>query len=193
MPHFGFDLDNTLIDYSESCRQYALLNCLPPVSNVQELKKLLRRNLIETDEWTAAQSWIYGEGLKFANLSFYSLEFVNLIVSNKWEVSIHSHKSMTGPEQFGKVPIRELMQDWINRSKLSVFFTLGSNLHFYDNLNAKISGIKNSKLTHYIDDLPKVFLHELYPRQVCSFLYRTQDKRLTWVNPVSNFQEIVVD
>ena len=174
MPHFGFDLDNTLIDYSESCRQYALMNNLTPISNVLELKKVLRPNHIETEAWTAAQSWIYGEGLKFAQFSDYALDFVQSLADKSWKISVHSHKSVTGPARFGQVPIRQLMQDWITKSDLSLFFASNLSLNFYDSLDAKINGIRKSKLTHYIDDLPKV-LDNLAKRNPSMILVRFED------------------
>jgi phosphoserine phosphatase len=43
--HFGFDLDNTLIDYSESCREYTKQHGLSEVSSVDQLRRLLNSDI----------------------------------------------------------------------------------------------------------------------------------------------------
>jgi hypothetical protein len=85
------------------------------------------------------------------------------------------------------------MIDWLNSSELQNFFKIDSNIFFYDDLDSKVWGIANSELESYIDDLPKVFKHRNYPRQIRSYLYRSFDRELDWTINISNLKDIRLD
>lgn len=191
--HFGFDLDNTLIDYSFSCREYAEQSGLPKVTTIGELRELLKAGRDESETWTSAQSWIYGEGLQYAFISESSINFLKTLVEKGWTASIHSHKTEFGPSAYGRVPFRALMQDWLELSPLKHFFDLNSNVYFYADLDSKILGITVSKLDCYVDDLPRIFRHPEYPRSTRSYLYRSRDEELDWVHSIHSFEEIKID
>jgi hypothetical protein len=191
--HFGFDLDNTLIDYSDSCRQYSQQHGLSEVSSVHELRRLLNSDIESSTAWTSAQSWIYGVGLQYAFISHFAINLLEKLLHKDWQLSIHSHKTKFGPAAYGSVPFRELMIDWLNSSELQNFFKIDSNIFFYDDLDSKVWGIANSDLESYIDDLPKVFKHRNYPRQIRSYLYRSFDRELDWTINISNLKDIRLD
>lgn len=193
MSHFGFDLDNTLIDYSDSCRQYSQQHGLSEVSSVHELRRLLNSDIESSTAWTSAQSWIYGVGLQYAFISHFAINLLEKLLHKDWQLSIHSHKTKFGPAAHGSVPFRELMIDWLNSSELQNFFRIDSNIFFYDDLDSKVWGIANSDLESYIDDLPKVFKHRNYPRQIRSYLYRSFDRELDWTINISNLKDIRLD
>jgi hypothetical protein len=190
VPHFGFDLDNTLVDYSESCRQYAKQHGIPEVSSTNELRSLLNSEIESGANWTSAQSWIYGVGLHYASISDFATNLLEQLLQNGWRLSIHSHKTESGPTAYGSVPFRKLMIDWLSASELRNFFNLDSNVFFYGDLDSKVLGIATSDLAIYIDDLPKVFKHVDYPRQVRSYLYRSFDTELDWTIKISSFKDI---
>lgn len=193
MSHFGFDLDNTLIDYSESCRQYSKQHGLPEVSSTDGLRSLLNSEIESGAAWTSAQSWIYGVGLYYASISHFATNLLEKLLQNGWQLSIHSHKTEYGPTAYGSVPFRELMIGWLSASELRNFFNLDSNIFFYDDLDSKVLGIADSNLEIYIDDLPKVFKHVHYPRQVRSYLYRSFDRELDWTIKISSFEDISLE
>lgn len=193
MRHFGFDLDNTLIDYSQSCVQYTEQENLPVCTNVKNLRKMLKPGDADTSQWTRAQSWIYGEGLKYAIVESEAILFLKSLVNKGWQISIHSHKTQFGPLVFGRVPLRKLMTDWINNSILSTYFTIHSNVNFYDDLDSKVRGIASSNLNCYVDDLYRVFEHPNYPRHVKSYLYQDFHQDLDWLIEIDSFQDIHID
>jgi hypothetical protein len=63
---FGFDLDNTLVDYSISAQIYSRSNNLEKCEDISSLRSLLKTNDPTGRRWQEAQSWIYTEGLSFA-------------------------------------------------------------------------------------------------------------------------------
>lgn len=190
---FGFDLDNTLIDYSISCMRYAEQNNLPKVSNIGQLRELLKNGRGESELWTSAQSWIYGIGLQYAFVSESSINLLQTLVEKGWGVSIHSHKTEFGPSAYGRAPLRKLMKDWLESSTLKSFFNLESNVNFYTELDSKIFGIADAKLDCYVDDLPRIFRHQEFPRSIRSYLYRSHDEELDWVHSIYSFEEIEID
>lgn len=193
MAHFGFDLDNTLLDYSLSCTTYAKLKDFPNANSIHELKNILRSNSSKEDLWTLAQSWLYGEGLNYVELAPGALDFLNWLLDNNWRISIHSHKSQFSPEEFGHIPLRQLMIEWFCNSPLKDLFSLDSNLFFYDDLNAKVLGIRSSNLNAYVDDLSSIFRHPLYPKFIPSYLYQGNCVDLPWLKTIQHFSEIKND
>jgi len=191
--HFGFDLDNTLIDYSQSCMRYTEQENLPICTNIKQLRKMLKPSDTETSQWTRAQSWIYGEGLKYAIVVGEAKILLESLVNQGWQISIHSHKTQFSPSAFGHVPLRQLMTEWIENSILSTFFVIDSNLNFYDDLDSKVRGIESSNLNCYVDDLYRVFRHPSYPSHVKSYLYQDHHRDLDWLIEIASFQEIRID
>ena len=192
MPHFGFDLDNTLIDYSESCKEYSRMFGLPYVNSIGELRKILKPLDRESEEWTRAQSWIYGAGLQFARFNDGSLNLIQNLLNASWECTIHSHKTEFGPVKFGAVPFRKLMRSWLESSALANLMAIEKSVFFYSSIEDKVSGILRSKVTHFVDDLPKVFLTNGFPQSITCFLYKSEDARLNWVSKINEFKEIQI-
>jgi len=190
MKHFGFDLDNTLVDYSKSCATYCIKNGIPIMHTIGELRSYLKPEKVDTENWTMAQAWLYTEGIEFATISDGAIEFIDELSDNGWKLSIHSHKTQNIPLKFGGTPLRINFINWFNNSPLEQHFQIGNNLFFYDSLIEKLEGISNSNLSHYVDDLPKVFESSSYPRRLKSFLFRNKAEDLDWVTQIDNFTEI---
>lgn len=193
MKRFGFDLDNTLIDYSRSCEQYTKQRGLPICANIKDLRKMLKPDELESSNWTLAQSWIYGKGLQYAVIEAEVIPLLKSLVNKGWQVSIHSHKTKFGPVVYGSVPLREMMIDWIENSSLSDFFAINQNLNFYDDLDSKVKGIASQNLNCYVDDLAAVFLHSNYPRHIKSYLYQGTELNLDWLVTIKSFKDIYHD
>lgn len=193
MRHFGFDLDNTLIDYSETCEIFAQNNDLPNVHTIDQLRSILKPENIESAAWTSAQSWIYGAGLKFAKISPNAIAFIENLLEKNFKVSIFSHKTEFGPSEFGSTPFVRYANDFIKQSALANYFEIDQNLYFFPTLNLKVEAISNSKLSHYIDDLVKVFQHGSYPHNLNSYIYRSSKQDMSWLVEIDDFKEISID
>ena len=68
---FGFDLDNTLIDYSQSTVEYCKLNRLQIYKSLRDLRNKIKFEMADDESWQSAQAWIYTEGLDFAKLMIF--------------------------------------------------------------------------------------------------------------------------
>lgn len=190
MKHFAFDLDNTLIDFSQSSIEYARKIGLSHCENLNALRRILKPGDEESAEWTRAQSWIYGEGLHYANVSPYALKLIENLSIRKWKLSIISHKTEFGPVAFGKIPFRKLALEWLSNSTLHNYFSHNNNIWFANSLNDKVAIISKIMPDFYVDDLLKVFLHNNYPDEITSFLYKSKENTPSWINKIESFQEI---
>ena len=190
MRKIGFDLDNTIIDYTDSVRHYCLLKKFPYQNSVNSLRNLLRLDDKNQSFWIEAQSWIYGPGLVYAKLANNFLQVCHKLLNSNFEIAVFSHKTEFGPKEFGSQPFRTQAIDWINNSSAREFLLTNKNVHFFDDLDSKINGINQFSPNLYVDDLMKVFSHPLYNQNIVSFLYGTVISEIDWLNPISDFIEL---
>jgi hypothetical protein len=187
---FGFDLDNTLINYTESCKKYAAKIGKQHLNTTGELKKYLIEQDPTTAEWNRAQSWIYTTGLEFASLNSYLLETLSYLDSRGMEFEVHSHKTETTPESSGSIKLRDPMRAWLKRSELSNWIDIDKDVHFYETQNLKIQGIKDSGVSYFIDDLPAVFENPNYPQEIQSFLIGDSSYKKSFYVQITNFAQL---
>lgn len=189
--HFGFDLDNTIINYDLSAEEYSKLIRVPEQKSINSLRNYLLTKHGE-NYWTEAQSWIYTAGLANAVISWKALEVIEKLFVGNHKVSIISHKTKFGPIQYGSAPFRSEAIKWIRNSKLIEYFPNLDNVHFADSIEEKIYLIRISELTHYVDDLLKIFLMDDYPRHnLKSFLFRPLAKTPEWLIPLDSFESLI--
>jgi hypothetical protein len=189
--HFGFDLDNTLINYDSSALAYSKLISIPDQNSINQLRTYLISSG-HTEAWTKAQSWIYSHGLEMAYISSGAIPAINRLLSYGYGVSIISHKSLFGPNKFGAIPLRRLAMDWIASSQLNTYFPNLNNIYFANSIDEKINIISNCNLSHYADDLLKILMHTKYPKNMIkSYLYQPTCEFPNWINPLNNFNYLV--
>ena len=115
---FGFDLDNTLIDYSAAVELYSKIKGMIPCSNIKILKEQLGKNSNSDHEWQLAQGWLYTEGLQFAQVGLGSVELCKYLINEKYQLFIVSHKTSHTPDFCGSIPLHDLANNWIKKSEL---------------------------------------------------------------------------
>lgn len=188
--HFGFDLDNTLINFDLSAVEYSRINNIPNLSDLNTLRKYL--TLIENNQsWTKAQSWIYTEGLQWAKVSPGATDAIQKLLQLGFKVSIISHKTEFGPDEFGSANLRKSSKDWISESALSHFFPKLKNVYFVDSIQEKINMVQSLDLSHYLDDLLKIFLDSNFPRNsVKSYIYKPECSIPKWLKPIFEFKSL---
>ena len=86
-PHFGFDLDNTLINYEKSALEYSKLIKIPNKHSINSLRAYLNSQGSEK-YWTQAQSWIYTSGLATADISQGAVEAIGKLVNTGFKISM---------------------------------------------------------------------------------------------------------
>jgi len=189
--HFGFDLDNTLINYDLSAQEYSKQIGIPNQKSVNSLRSYLLTKHGE-NYWTKAQSWIYTAGLANAEISQGAIEAIEKLVAGNYKVSIISHKTKFGPIQYGSTPFRSAAIEWIANSKLFKYFPNLDNIYFTDSIQEKIYFIRECKLSHYVDDLLKIFLMDDYPKyDLKSFLFKPTVKLPDWLVPLDSFDSLI--
>lgn len=190
MKKFGFDLDNTIIDYSYSVLEYCKLMNIENVVSLSDLRFLLKKSENNQENWVKAQSWLYSDGLDYAKLSSGFIELCNILENFGYELAIFSHKTNLGPSQYGSRPFRKLATEWLMGSEINNFFTPSKNVNFYETIDEKVASISSYDPSFYIDDLPKIFKHPIYNRKIKSFLFKANSEDENWLIEINHFLEV---
>jgi len=187
---FGFDLDNTLVDYSISAQIYSRSNNLEKCEDISSLRSLLKTNDPTGRRWQEAQSWIYTEGLSFAYPNIGAKELCSYLESNNFKLQIVSHKTTHTPNFCGEKPLRNLATQWIKESDLSSFFSNEEMIHYESTRFNKVKKIKSLNLDYFVDDLVEVFTEHEYPKEINSYLLCSYDVDIPWVKKISSLLDI---
>jgi hypothetical protein len=187
---FGFDLDNTLIDYSNAVQEYCLNEGLNECKTLDSLRTLLRRSDPSGRLWQLAQGWLYTDGLSYARAGQGAIELCEFLKDSNMELMIVSHKTTRTPDFCGQKPLREIATKWINSSELADYF-LGNEQIYYEATRAsKVERIQKLGFNYFVDDLIEVFQEPAYPKAVTSFLLSETGSELTWVQDVTSLDAI---
>jgi len=190
MRRFGFDLDNTIIDYSDSVVEFCKLSNIESKSNLPSLRQMLKKSDLDQESWIEAQSWIYSKGLEYAKVSDGLVALCKTLEVLGFELAIFSHKTKFGPTRFGSQPFIDYAAKWIVGSELNKFFTIGKNVNFSESIDAKVKSINAFGPDYYIDDLLRVFRHPIYNMRIKSFLYKSDSKGEDWLIKIDHFSEV---
>jgi len=164
----GFDLDNTIVDYSQAVLEYACTLDSCQAKTVSELKRwFFARN--QEDQWTRAQSWLYSEGLKFAEITKGALDVLTALNTLPLDFSILSHKTVLGPKEYGGREFRKAMNEWLFYSDLRELCM--HRVEYFDTLDAKVEAICKGRFGFFIDDLRKVLEHDDFPQSTIPIHY----------------------
>ena len=188
--NFGFDLDNTLIDFSISAKIYSRSNNLEKCDDIKSLRSLLRTNDPTGYSWQKAQSWIYTEGLSFAYLNPGAKELCTYLESKNFRLQIVSHKTSNTPKLFGEKPLRNLATQWLKESELSIYFANKESIHYESTRLSKVKKIRSLNLGYFVDDLIEVFTEYEYPKEIESYLFGSCNVYIPWVRNISSLLDI---
>jgi len=181
---FGFDLDNTLIDYSHSVQEYCSNNSLEECKSIEELRILLRESDKSGHLWQLAQGWLYTDGLSFAQHMPGASELCAYLKDKNFEIFIVSHKTTHTPIFCGRKPLREIATNWIISGESAPFFLDTGKINFESTRPLKVGRIQKLGLDYFVDDLVEVFQEPGYPRDINSFFLSERQSELTWVRDV---------
>lgn len=172
----GVDFDNTLADYADLIWSLAVTRDLVPRDfprSKTAVRDALRAGPAGEDAWRSVQVLAYGEGLERARPMPGARRFLDRAARLGLEVWVVSHK--TKYPNFGpkRVNLREKALDWLARE--GFLDTAGgipaSRVRFLSTRGAKVTAIRELGLSHFVDDLPEVFLHKRYPRTCQGVLF----------------------
>ena len=187
---FGFDLDNTLIDYSNAVQEYC------SNEGINECKTLdtLRVSLRESDKtgrlWQLAQGWLYTDGLSYARPRHGALELCEFLRKSNFELLIVSHKTTNTPDFCGQKPLRDVATNWIRDGDLSSYFLGDKSIYYESTRGLKVERIQRLNLNYFVYDLVEVFQEPSFPQNVRCFLLSGTRSELTWVQNVPSLNAI---
>ena len=187
---FGFDLDNTLVNYSISAQIYSRSNNLEKCEDISSLSSLLKTNDPTGRRWQEAQSWIYTEGLSFAYPNIGAKELCSYLESNNFKLQIVSHKTTHTPKFCGEKPLRNLATQWIKESELSKYFSNEEMIHYESTRLNKVKKIKSLNLNYFVDDLIEIFTEHEYPKEINSYLLCSYEIDIPWVKKISSLLDL---
>lgn len=175
----GIDFDNTIICYDDVfchlAKSWGLFD-----SNWQGTKQQVRdtlRALPDGDTvWQRLQGKAYGEFIHQANLFSGFKEFISTCNANpNIEIFIVSHKTEFGHFDEMRISLRDASRAWLREQG---FFNQESpcipeaNVFFETTREEKIDRIKALQCTHFIDDLPEVLDHPMFPCNIKRYLFQ---------------------
>jgi len=158
--NIGLDLDNTIIDYSESFIFHAKEMGL--ISENTTIHKQKLKNLILKDNdqktWQMLQGIVYGKGLKHAKLYPGVYRFLWRAKQRNHKITIVSHKTKYGHYDISKINLRDEAILFLKRTKLfkDSKIKLIDKVCFCNTQNLKTKKIKELKLDFFVDDLPEI-------------------------------------
>jgi hypothetical protein len=191
-PRFGFDLDNTIIDYRISVKKYCVNAKIPVQDEITNLRSYLR-NIDPSDlKWQEAQSWLYIDGLQYAKLSDGIVDLCVYLLSKNIDIFIVSHKTNRTQDCFGGRDLFSPVVNWIEYSNINDFFNVDKNIYFMPTRDAKIQKIKQLDLKWFVDDLLEVLLDKNFPPHTSKYLLSSKEypDLSADINVVNNFSLI---
>ena len=187
---FGFDLDNTLIDYSVAVEEYCRIKTLIPCTNIEMLREQLGKNSSSDHEWQLAQGWLYTEGLKFAQQGLGSINLCKYLIQEGYQLFIVSHKTSHTPDFCGNAPLHDLANNWIKKSAIANYFKETEQIYFEPTRELKVKRIRELALNYFVDDLEEVFKESEFPINTKSFLIYKSSSQNSKIKCVGNFSDI---
>jgi FMN phosphatase YigB (HAD superfamily) len=187
---FGFDLDNTLIDYSAAVEEYCRIKNLTPCTNIGMLREQLRKNHLSDYDWQLAQGWLYTEGLQFAQAGLGSGELCSYLIQEGYKLYIVSHKTSHTPDFCGKIALHGLANNWIKKSVIANYFKHKEQIFYEPTRELKVKKIRELALNYFVDDLEEVFKESEFPANTKSFLIYKNRTQIGEIECVRNFIDI---
>ena len=159
----GLDLDNTLIDYTASCKFLAPNFGIDESSATRDVIRGQLRHPDNDEEWQRFQSLLYTDGLDSALPASGAVDLIRGCTNRGIEVFIVSHKTKSGPERFGARSLRAPALQWLTNHNLVPSLIPKDHVFFTDSVDAKVESIANLRLDVFVDDLPEVLSHPKWP------------------------------
>lgn len=195
----GLDLDNTIINYGDLFYNVALAKkwipreCKKDKIGVREYLQAKGRN----DHWTELQGLIYGpysrEAEPYSGVGDFLLESRSLRIP----VWIVSHKTRF-PAIGLQYDLHALASEWLCASGFirdEVGGVTKDRVVFCESRTDKIAAIKRLRLTHFVDDLPEVFLDADFPKEIKKYLYAPDgvQRQPPHCTSASSWQELIIN
>ena len=171
----GVDFDNTIVRYDEVFGRVALdLGLVPP--HAATSKTAVRDHLRaagQEDRWTELQGIIYGPRMLDAPPFPGVAKFFAACRAAGLPVAIVSHRTRF-PYLGDRHDLHAAARDWLARQGFHDPAGIGlpvERVFFEETKEAKLARIAELGCTHFIDDLPELLAHPLFPANVRRILF----------------------
>jgi hypothetical protein len=171
----GIDFDNTIVCYDEVFARVAVeLGLVPPEAATS--KTAVRdhlRAIGQEDRWTQLQGTIYGPRMPDAPPFPGVLEFFHACRLAGVPVAIVSHRTRF-PYLGERHDLHAAARDWLARHGFHDPAGIGlpaDRVFLEETKEAKLARIAEVGCTHFIDDLPELLAHPLFPQDVRRILF----------------------
>jgi hypothetical protein len=171
----GIDFDNTIVCYDEVFGRVAVEQGLVP-PHAATSKTAIRDHLRaagQEDRWTELQGTIYGPRMPDARPFPGVLEFFQACRAAGVPVAIVSHRTRF-PYLGERHDLHAAARDWLARHGFHDPAGIGlpiERVFFEETKEAKLARIAGVGCTHFIDDLPDLLAHPLFPQDVRRILF----------------------
>lgn len=160
----GIDFDNTIVNYDGVFYKAARLKGLIPrhIGTTKDSVRNYLRSIGKEDAWTLLQGFIYGSRMDLAT-PYEGVE--NFLRICPHPLFIISHKTVhpfLGPQY----NLHASAATWLKNLPFPT-----PPAYFEPTLAEKLERIRTQQCTHFIDDLPEIFLEEKFPSHVKKVLF----------------------
>ena len=169
---FGFDFDNTIINYDKVFYKAALRQQLIN-KKVKKDKETIKKKLIKERgirEWVKLQSAVYSQEINKAKPNNKLITILKFLKEKKIKFYIVSHKTKF-PYHGKKVDLHKISKNWLDKNIFNKKNKLGKCKYYFEtSIKKKIIRIKKLKITHFIDDLKEII--DQLPNHTIKILFK---------------------
>jgi hypothetical protein len=161
---FGLDLDNTVIDYTESyiniAKRFKLKANLRTRNSIRNyFKKTPEGEFV----WQKFQSELYSTGMSFAKPAHGLLEFLHKSKANNIKICIISHKTEFTTSG---INLRSHSIRWLETNNIIPNLINIKDTYFCDSQEDKIKKIEELNCDYFADDLVSILESQKFPIKV---------------------------
>lgn len=169
----GIDFDNTLACYDGLFHAEALKRKLI-AEEIATDKKSVRNALVAQgleDDFTILQGHVYGKGIIQAPVYEGAIECLQSLKIKGVKLVIISHKTPY-PYLGERYDLHEAARGWLEENKFYNDNLIDKqNVFFEVTKESKLKRIAEQECTHFIDDLPDILNHVLFPERTKALLF----------------------
>jgi hypothetical protein len=186
----GFDLDNTVIDYSKAASIWIQENKIIAENSVESLKKFYQSRGNYDSEWLEVQEWLYSDGLRYAVLAKGVTLLLKKVMDEGGIIFFVSHKSQFSAKN--NIDLRAPATFWLKEKLDPLLGTSGYQVFFEITRRLKVQRIRQLNLELFVDDLVSVFQDSEYPRTTKGFwLTKSKEPSPSYITKISSFEEML--
>lgn len=184
----GVDLDNTIVNYDGVFHQLALEKKWIP-DNLDSSKTAVRNYLRKVNQekrWIELQGEVYGCQMIRASDFPEVVHFFRTSAKKGYQIAIISHRSLF---PYAGLPynLHEAATQWLKDKGL---FMNHVELYLETSLENKLARIEKWNSDVFIDDLPEVLSHSLFPSQIEPILFDPKQEHKTKFKTIAAWHEL---